>query len=50
MKEMAIAYSQGQRVYMINPDNRDAALPKIGLSGDAGLATGLPMISPVCDW
>ena len=36
VKAIAIAQSQGQKIYTINPSNRDTALPKLNLSGDAG--------------
>ena len=36
VKAIAIAQSQGQKIYTINPQNRDTALPKLTLSGAAG--------------
>ena len=36
VKAIAIAQSQGQKIYTINPQNRDTALPKLTLSGSAG--------------
>ncbi|MPM38782.1 hypothetical protein SDC9_85412 [bioreactor metagenome] len=36
VKAIAIAQSQGQKLYTINPSNRDGALPKLRLGGDAG--------------
>ncbi|MPM33604.1 hypothetical protein SDC9_80181 [bioreactor metagenome] len=36
VKAIAIAQSQGQKIYTINPSNRDTALPKLSLGGDVG--------------
>ncbi|WP_377780101.1 transglutaminase domain-containing protein [Comamonas odontotermitis] len=36
VKAITIAQSQGQKIYTINPSNRDTALPKLSLGGDAG--------------
>jgi hypothetical protein len=36
VKAIAIAQSQGQKIYTINQSNRDTALPKMSLGGDAG--------------
>ena len=36
VKAISIAQSQGQKIYTINPSNRDTALPKLSLGGDAG--------------
>ena len=36
VKAIAIAQSQGQKIYTINPKNRDTALPKLSLAGSAG--------------
>ena len=36
VKAIAIAQSQGQKIYTINADNRATALPKLSLSGEAG--------------
>lgn len=36
VKAISIAQNQGQKIYTINPKNRDTALPKLTLSGAAG--------------
>ncbi len=36
VKAIAIAQSQGQKIYTINAENRATALPKLSLSGEAG--------------
>lgn len=36
MKAVAIAQQQGQKIYTINKDNRNTALPKLNISGEAG--------------
>ena len=36
VKAIAIAQSQGQRIYTINQSNRDTALPKLTIGGDVG--------------
>jgi hypothetical protein len=36
VKAIAIAQSQGQKIYTINQSNRDTALPKLTIGGDVG--------------
>ncbi len=36
VKDIAIAQSQGQKIYTINQSNRDTALPKLTIGGDTG--------------
>lgn len=36
VKAIAIAQQQGQKIYTINKDNRNTALPKLNISGEAG--------------
>ena len=36
VKAISIAQNQGQKIYTINPQNRDTALPKLSVNGAAG--------------